>query len=54
MASNTAPFELLLGAIERAGYRPGKDIAIALDPASSELYEDGRLPPGRRASHAVK
>ncbi len=33
--------ELITQAIEIAGYRPGKDIAIALDPAASEFYEDG-------------
>ncbi len=39
--SNMAPLELLLAAINSAGYRPGEDIAIALDPASSEFYSDG-------------
>jgi enolase len=39
--SNEAPLELLVGAIEAAGYRPGDDVAIALDPASSELRRDG-------------
>jgi enolase len=34
--------ELLVQAIKAAGYRPGEDVAIALDPATSELYEDGR------------
>ena len=33
--------ELVLTAIEAAGYRPGEDIDIALDPASSEFYEGG-------------
>ena len=33
---------MLLAAIERAGYRPGVDVALALDPAASELYSDGR------------
>ena len=33
--------EVILRAIEKAGYRPGEDIAIALDPASSELVEPG-------------
>jgi len=49
-ASNTAPFELLVGAIERAGYRPGEEIAIAIDPASSEFYDRGvyRLTGDRR------
>ncbi|MGH2895702.1 MAG: phosphopyruvate hydratase, partial [Solirubrobacteraceae bacterium] len=38
--SNEAPLELLLAAIERAGHRPGSDIAIALDPATSEFHRD--------------
>ena len=32
----------MLTAIERAGYAPGEQIAIALDPATTELYGDGR------------
>ena len=32
---------MLVAGIEAAGYRPGADVAIALDPATSELYEDG-------------
>jgi enolase len=39
--SNEAPLELLVSAIEAAGYRPGQDVAIALDPASSEFFADG-------------
>jgi enolase len=39
--SNEAPLALLVTAIEAAGYRPGEDIAIALDPASSEFFSDG-------------
>jgi enolase len=34
--------KLLVAAIERAGYKPGTQIAIALDPASSEFYQDGK------------
>jgi enolase len=34
--------QLLVDAIARAGYRPGTDIALAMDPAASELYTDGR------------
>ena len=41
LASNEAPLELLVAAIEAAGYRPGEQIAIALDPASSEFYSGG-------------
>lgn len=39
--SNEEALEVLLEAIEKAGYEPGKDIAIALDPAVTELYKDG-------------
>jgi enolase len=38
---NSDAVELVLRAIEKAGYRPGEQIAIALDPASSSFYEDG-------------
>jgi len=41
LKSNREAIELILQAIERAGYRPGEQIAIALDPASSEFYEGG-------------
>lgn len=40
--SNDDAVELVLKAIARAGYRPGDDIAIALDPATSELASNGR------------
>ncbi|UCE86357.1 MAG: phosphopyruvate hydratase [Deltaproteobacteria bacterium] len=40
LANNREPIELILSAIERAGYRPGEEIAIALDPAASEFYSD--------------
>ncbi|HXA27129.1 MAG TPA: phosphopyruvate hydratase [Candidatus Angelobacter sp.] len=39
---NEEAVEVLLQAIEKAGYRPGADVALALDPATSELYRDGR------------
>jgi enolase len=39
LASNQAALEVILRAIERAGYRPGEDVAIALDPAVSELLD---------------
>lgn len=39
--SNTAALDLLMEAISAAGYTPGDDLAIALDPAASELYRDG-------------
>jgi enolase len=41
LTSNEAPLELLVSAIETAGYRPGEDVAIAVDPAASEFYRDG-------------
>jgi enolase len=41
LASNEAPLELLVTAIEAAGYRPGEEIAIALDPAASEFFREG-------------
>ncbi len=42
LASNKQAVELILAAIEKAGYKPGKDCFIALDPASSEFYRDGK------------
>jgi enolase len=41
LASNEAALEALMAGIEAAGYRPGEDVAIALDPATSEIYEGG-------------
>ena len=40
LASNTAALDLLMEAIEKAGYRPGDDVALALDIAASEFAED--------------
>jgi enolase len=42
LKSNREAIELTLRAIEAAGYRPGEQIAIALDPAASEFHKDGR------------
>ena len=42
LPTNEAAIELILEAIEKAGHRPGDDIAIALDPATSELEKDRR------------
>ncbi|CEO41514.1 phosphopyruvate hydratase [Photobacterium kishitanii] len=39
--SNREPLELIVKAIEKAGLRPGEDVGICMDPASSEFYEDG-------------
>ena len=41
LPSNRAALELITEAIKRAGYTPGEDIALALDVASSEFYENG-------------
>ena len=40
--SNEAALQAIVKAIDLAGYRPGKDIAIALDPAASEFYKNGK------------
>jgi len=40
--SNVEGIEVVLEAIQQAGYKPGEEIAIALDPASSEFYQDGK------------
>jgi enolase len=40
--SNLAPVELLVDAIASAGYTPGDDLAICLDPAASEFFREGR------------
>jgi enolase len=42
LKSNVEAIEVILEAIEKAGYKAGEEIAIALDPAVSELYSDGR------------
>jgi len=41
LKTNVEAVELIVQAIEKAGYKPGTDIALALDPASSGFYEDG-------------
>jgi enolase len=42
LKSNEEPIEVILEAISKAGYKPGADVAIALDPASSEFFDDGK------------
>jgi len=42
LKSNEEALEVILEAIQQAGYRPGQDIYIALDPAASELFDDGK------------
>ncbi|HZD55640.1 MAG TPA: phosphopyruvate hydratase [Anaerolineales bacterium] len=55
LKKNSDAVELILEAIETAGYKPGEDIAIAIDPASSGFYEEGRYnlrSEGRKVSAA--
>ncbi|MFC1917326.1 phosphopyruvate hydratase [Chloroflexota bacterium] len=42
LPSNKAAVEVIIHAIEKAGYQPGRDCFLALDPASSEFYQDGK------------
>jgi enolase len=42
LKSNEEALKVIMQAIEAAGYEPGEDVFIALDPASSEFYEDGK------------
>jgi len=42
LPSNEAAIEIIIEAIEKAGYKPGEDIAIALDPAASEIFVNGK------------
>jgi len=42
LKNNEEPLEVIMQAIEKAGYKAGEQIAIALDPASSEFYKDGK------------
>ncbi len=42
LPSNEAALEFIMEAIQQAGYTPGEQVCIALDPASSEFYRDGR------------
>ena len=42
LKSNTEGFELIMEAIKKAGYEPGKDVCLAVDVAASEFYKDGK------------
>ncbi len=53
VSSNEAAIELLLVAVEKAGYRLGRDIALAVDAASSEFFERGRYRPEGRGGRTV-
>ena len=55
LPSNEAALEVIVQSIEKAGYRPGRDIWLGLDAASSEFYKDGRYElaaEGKRLSSA--
>jgi enolase len=55
LKSNREAIEFVLAAIEAAGYRPGDEIAIALDPAASEFYKNGKyVLEGEGATHSVE
>ena len=40
LSANVEALELIIAAIAKAGYKPGEDICLALDPAASEIYQD--------------
>ena len=42
LSTNEEPIEIIMEAIEKAGYKAGEEIAIAMDPASSEFYKNGK------------
>jgi enolase len=42
LKSNVEAVEVILEAVDKAGYSPGHDVCLALDPASSEMYQDGK------------
>ena len=51
LPSNKGAIEAVLSAIEKAGYKPGKDCFIALDPAASEFYKDGQYTLSREGAN---
>ncbi|NTU77788.1 MAG: phosphopyruvate hydratase [Chloroflexales bacterium] len=42
LPSNEAPLQVIMEAIEKAGYRPGEQVMLAMDPACTEIYKDGK------------
>ena len=53
LPGNEEAVQVVLEAVERAGYKPGTDIVIALDPASTELYENGKYAPREGEARAL-
>ena len=54
LPSNRAALELIMEAIDRAGYAAGDQIALALDVAASEFFDDGSLQPRRRGTKRAR
>lgn len=54
LPDNHAALTLLMEAVERAGYRPGEQIALALDVASTEFYRDGTYHFGGRSFNSIE
>jgi enolase len=54
LPSNKDAVEAILAAIESAGYKPGRDCYIALDPASSEFYKDGKYVLARESRNLTR
>jgi enolase len=42
LAANSEALDLIVEAVEKAGYQPGEQVVLAMDPAASEIYEDGK------------
>jgi enolase len=42
LPSNEAPLQVIMEAIEKAGYKPGEQVMLAMDPATTEIYKDGK------------
>jgi enolase len=54
LASDEAAIELVLSAVEKAGFAPGKEVRIAIDAAATELFQDGRYEVGGKKKTAAE
>ena len=54
LASTEAALDFIMQAIEAAGYRPGEEVVLALDPAASEFYRDGPIASRARARRSMR
>ena len=52
LKSNDEAIEVILEAIEKAGYKPGEDICLGLDPAASEFYQGRQVRSGEGRPNA--